>query len=99
MAEPELMQQISNATVCNFFYAWFVVYAVFFVLAILSLIGTFVAVKKMGPAGIALGVNATLTTLIAGSFMMFYYIICDRALMPLMNAKPHEPFMGNKNRY
>ena len=99
MAEPEWMQKISNATVCNFFYAWFVVYAVIFVLAFLSLIGTSFLVKKMGPAGIALSVQAVITTLIAGSFMMFYYIICNRALLPLMNAKPHEPFMGNKNRY
>lgn len=94
MAEPEWMQKISNSTVCNFFYAWFVVYAVFFAIAIIALIGTVFAAKKMGAAGIALGVQATLTTLIAGSFMMFYYIICDRALMPLMNAKPNEPFMN-----
>jgi hypothetical protein len=99
MAEPEWMQKITNATVCNFFYAWFVVYAVFFVLSLIALISVFFSAKKLGSALAPIAIQSTLTMLIAASFMMFYYIICNRALLPLMNAKPHEPFMGNKNRY
>ena len=81
MSEPEWMQQISSMTVCNFFYAWFIVYAVFFVLALLLVVGTFFTAKKLGAAGIAMGLQSVLTMLIAGSFMMFYYIICNRALL------------------
>lgn len=80
--EPAWMQKISNASVCNFFYAWFVVYAVFFVFAIVSVIGTFLTVKKFGALEIALSVQSVLTMLIAGSFMMFHYMVCDRALLP-----------------
>ena len=94
--EPAWMQNISNATVCNFFYFWFVVYAVFAVLALLLVIGTFVTAKKLGAAGIAMGLQSVLTFGIATTFMAFYYIICDRALLPLAAEKPNEPFMGYK---
>jgi len=92
MNEPAWMQQISNSTVCNFFYAWFVIYAVFAALALVLVVGTFVSAKKLGAAGIAMGLQSVLTFLIATSFMAFHYIICDRALMPLAAAKPHEAF-------
>jgi len=75
------MQKISNESVCTFFYAWFVVYAVFFALALVLVIGTFFTAKKLGAAGIAMGLQSVLTMLIAGSFMMFHYMVCDRALL------------------
>jgi len=83
MTQPEWMQKIPSSTVCNFFYGWFVVYAVLFSLSVVVLIGTFVFSKKLGPAGIGLGVQSIITSLLAASFMMFHYIICDRALLPL----------------
>ena len=96
MAEPEWMQKISNTTVCNFFYFWFVVYAVFAVLALVLSISAFVTAKKLGAAGIVMGLQSVLTFGIATAFMCFYYIICDRALLPLAAEKPHEPFMGHR---
>lgn len=75
------MQKISNESVCGFFYAWFIVYAVFFALALVLVIGTFLTAKKLGAAGIAMGLQSVLTMLIAGSFMMFHYMVCDRALL------------------
>jgi len=92
--EPEWMKNISNATVCNFFYFFFVLYAVFAVLALLLVIGTFITAKKLGAAGIAMGLQSVLTFGIATSFMAFHYLVCDRALLPLAVAKPEEPFMG-----
>ena len=79
--EPNWMKSISNESVCGFFYGWFIVYAVFFSLALLLVIGTFLTAKKLGAAGIAMGLQSVLTMLIAGSFMMFHYMVCDRALL------------------
>jgi uncharacterized membrane-anchored protein YitT (DUF2179 family) len=79
--EPAWMQKISNESVCNFFYAWFVVYAVFFAIALVLVVVTFFMAKKLGAAGIAMGLQSVLTMLIAGSFMMFHYMVCDRALL------------------
>ena len=39
--EPEWMKKFSNMTVCNFFYVWFIVYAVFALLALVLAVGTF----------------------------------------------------------
>jgi hypothetical protein len=79
--EPSWMQKISNESVCNFFYAWFVVYAVFFALALVLAVGTLFMAKKLGVAGIAIALQSVLMMLIAGSFMMFHYMVCDRALL------------------
>ena len=96
MDEPKWMQKISNKAVCNFFYFWFVLYAVFATLALFLVVGTFFTAKKLGAAGIAMGLQSVLTFAIATSFMAFYYMICDRALLPLAAEKPEEPFMGHK---
>lgn len=96
MDEPKWMQKISNSTVCNFFYFFFVLYAVFAVLAFVLMIGTFLVAKKLGTAGIIMSVQSVLTLLIATSFMGFHYMVCDRALLPLATAKPEEPFMGSQ---
>jgi hypothetical protein len=96
MAEPEWMQKISNTTVCNFFYFFFILYAVFAVLALVLTIGTFITAKKLGAAGIAMGLQSVLTLLIATSFMAFHYLVCDRALLPLAAEKPNEPFIGRQ---
>jgi len=79
--EPEWMKAITNTTVCNFFYFWFVFYAILLILAIITTIGSVFVAKKLGWAGVALSAQAIITSLLAGSFAMFYYIICDRALL------------------
>ena len=79
--EPAWMKNFSNSTVCNFFYVWFVVYAVFAGLALLLAIGTFASVKKLDFFGVMLVLQPVITLLLATAFMMFYYILCDRSLI------------------
>jgi hypothetical protein len=79
--EPEWMKQISSESVCNFFYVFFVVYAVLFGLSLVTTIGTLFNMKKMGTAGLFMAIQAVLITAIPGIMMMFYYIICNRALL------------------
>ena len=79
--EPEWMKQIPSESICNFFYFFFVVYAVLFVLSLLTTIGVFQFTKKLGIAGIALGLQGVIMTIIPGVFALFYYILCDRALL------------------
>ena len=75
------MKQIPSESICNFFYFFFIVYAVLFVLSILATIGVFTFTKKLGAAGIAIGLQGVIMTIIPGVFTLFYYIICDRALL------------------
>lgn len=78
------MKNISSTSICNFFYFFFVVYAVIFVLSLLTVVGTALSVKVTAPMMFPLLANSILMTLIGGTMMLFHYLICDRALL----AKP-----------
>lgn len=79
--EAEWMKQIPSSTICNFFYFFFVVYAIIFTLSIISVIGTALSAKASTPLLMSLLANGILTSLIGGTMMLFYYLICDRALL------------------
>ena len=79
--EAEWMKNISSETVCNFFYIFFVVNAVFVALAILGLIGMAGFAKKLGMGGIATGFYGVLLAALAATQTLFFYLICDRALL------------------
>lgn len=97
--EPAWMKKFSNTTVCNFFYVWFVVYAVLAALALLITVGTFISIKKLDFAGVMIILQPLITLLIATSFMMFYYIICDRSLMSKVSETVvQEGFAEQKRR-
>jgi hypothetical protein len=82
--EHEWMKNISSTSICNFFYFFFVVYAVIFVLSLLTVVGTALSVKVTAPMMFPLLANSILVTLVGGTMMLFHYLICDRALL----AKP-----------
>jgi hypothetical protein len=94
--EPEWTRQIPSSTICNFFYAFFVIYAVLFVLSILATVGVFGLTKKLGSAGIALGIQGLIMTAIGGTMMLFYYLICDRALLARAAVEMKENFANCK---
>ena len=95
--EPEWMKKFSNITVCNFFYVWFVVYAVFALLALVLAVGTFMSVKKLDFAGVMFILHPVLILLLATTFMMFYYIICDRTLLAKVSESMVDEGFKNKN--
>ena len=80
--ETEWMKQISNESICNFFYTFFVIYAFIAVLSLVSFVGVFSFMKVPKPLLIAHGVQAFITLGIATTMMLFLYLICDRALNP-----------------
>ena len=79
--EPSWTQPITNETVCNFFYTFFVAYAIIFVLSVLSLVGILSVFKLKTPTGMGMSLQLVLTALLAGINMLFNYLICDRALL------------------
>lgn len=82
--EDEWMKKIPSTAICNFFYFFFVVYAILFVLSLVTVIGTAMSVKVTTPMMFPLLANSIITSVIGGTMMLFYYLICDRALL----AKP-----------
>ena len=95
--EPEWMKKFSNTTVCNFFYVFFVIYAVFSLLALLLAVGTFMSVKKLDFAGVMFILQPVLILLLSTTFMMFYYIICDRTLLAKVSETMVDEGFKNKN--
>jgi hypothetical protein len=79
--EAEWMKQISNSSLCNFFYFFFVVYAIIFTLSVITLIATAVSAKPASPITMPVLANLMLTSVLAGTFMLFHYLICDRVLI------------------
>ena len=90
MSEPTWMQKFSNENICNFFYFWFVVYAIIFALAVLLSIGTLFSLKKLGQYGIILSLQSVIGAMIAGAFMMFHYMVCNRALLTPAASPEHK---------
>jgi hypothetical protein len=79
--EPSWTRSISNKTICNFFYTFFVVYAFLGALSVVGFIGLFF--MKLPPnVIIANGFTTLLTMGLATTMALFHYLICDRALKP-----------------
>ena len=75
------MKGIPSETVCNFFYVFFVINAIFVVLAVLGLIGLASFAKKLGISGVATGFYGVLLAALAATQTLFFYLICNRALL------------------
>ncbi len=72
------MKKISSETVCNFFYIFFIVYATLAVLALIMFIG-FIPMMKKG--SYLMGLQPLLLVGLATVQALFFYLICDRALI------------------
>jgi len=97
--EPQWTKSIPSTSVCNFFYFFFVVYAVLFALSILVMVGVLSTFKLKGATGLALGAQALLTTALGGTMMLFYYLICDRALLSgAVQTVTSESFMSKDEK-
>ena len=91
------MQKIQSSTICNFFYAFYIVYLVFFILAVVSTIGVFVYIKKLGAAGIGMAIQGLIISGIGATITLFYYLICDRALLGAAVKDVQENFIAHSN--
>ena len=78
--EPEWTKTIPNQTVCNFFYFFFVLYAVITILAFFGLISLFfmnLPKQFLIPSVMQL----VLSGVIAAASALFHYLVCSRALL------------------
>jgi hypothetical protein len=87
--EPAWMKNIPSWAVCNWFYTFFMVNVLVMAVLIISLV-----FSTLLPSVLPNKMKHTVTTtpfvkflafiqlLVAGTNMLFYYIICDRSLQP-----------------
>ena len=77
--EIEMTKGISNETVCNYFFAFFILASI---LAGLALISDVVAASNMrGGYGISLVVRSVLVFGLAVANSLFLYVMCARSLL------------------
>ena len=95
--EPDWTKKISNETICNFFYVFFVINAVLAVVSLVALIGIFTFLKVPKGQVAAAGLQGLITLAIVTTQMLFLYLICDRALKPSVEAEKREAFKNTRN--
>ena len=75
------MKKISNTTVCNFFYSFFVVYVVIAVLSLAGLVGILAFAKLPKSLAIVQGFYGFILLSLSVTMALSHYLVCDRALL------------------
>jgi hypothetical protein len=79
--EPDWTRRIPSKTICDFFYAFYVVYVIILAISVVTTLIAFFHMKKFGFVGILMGVQGLVVSGIAATMMLFNYLVCDRALL------------------
>lgn len=87
--EPQWTKQIPSSLICDTYYAFFIVYAVIFVIAFLNAGYTAFFLKGVNPVlKIVLLLANGVVSAVVITLMLFMYLMCDRALIgPQMKDK------------
>jgi len=82
MAAPEWTDKIPSSVICNYYYVFFVIFAVWAAVALIGGIWIFATTKM--PLGVLIGFifNILLSFGLSTTGSLFLYLMCDRALNP-----------------
>jgi hypothetical protein len=78
--EPQWTKNISSQIVCNFFYFFFVLYAVMAIFAVVSFTSMFFFDLPKGVLFVT-AIQGLLMIGVATTTALFHYLVCDRALL------------------
>ena len=84
--------KISDNVLCNYFYVFFVIFAVLAALSLVGGIWIFSTTKMTFGILIAFIFNILLSFGISATSALFFYLICERALKP--SSRPQAPTQG-----
>jgi hypothetical protein len=94
---PSWTNKISNSMICNYFYVFFIIFAVWAGLSLLAGVWIFASRRSMSFGMLmALIINIILSFGISATTALFLYLICDRALQPAMAAAGFEDMANNE---
>ena len=87
MNSPQWTDKIPSTVVCNYFYVFFIIFAVYAAISLLG--GVYIFATSKMSVGILIGVifNILLSFGISATSALFLYLICERALKPSMGGK------------
>jgi energy-coupling factor transporter transmembrane protein EcfT len=78
--EPDWMTKISSVSICSFYYAFFVAYAVVAVIAIIGLV-LILFTKLPLSFKLSLAFQSLINIALGILLALFQYMVCDRALL------------------
>lgn len=84
MAPPQWTEKISDNILCNYFYVFFIIFAVWAGLSFIGGVWVFSTTKLGFGTLIAFMFNIILSFGISATSALFLYLICERALKPSM---------------
>jgi len=79
---PQWTDAISNVVVCDFYYIFFVIFAIFAAISVLGGLYIFATTKMPFSQLIGVFFNIILTGGLSATSALFIYLICDRSLQP-----------------
>jgi len=92
MEAPQWTDSISNSTLCDYFYIFFVIFSVWAGLSLLAGIWVFSSSKMTLGMLVAVIINIILSFGISATSALFLYLICERALKPALQSSSREGF-------
>ena len=101
MNSPQWTDKIADSTICNYFYVFLIIFAVWAALSLLGGVWIFATTKMT--VGVLVGVifNILLSFGISATSALFLYLICERALKPAsaMGVKNVTSQIGSASDY
>ena len=85
--EANWMKAIPSSTICNFFYFFFVLYAIILALSVLGFIGIAVSPRLSKALSVPNSLGLAVGVLLAGTQMLFFYLICSRSLLEVTKTR------------
>jgi hypothetical protein len=87
MNAPQWTDKIPDNVICNYFYVFFIIFAVWAAISLLG--GVWIYATTKMSFGMLIGVifNILLSFGISATSALFLYLICDRALKPSVHVK------------
>lgn len=82
MAAPEWTDKIPSSVLCNYYYVFFVIFAVWAALALIGGIWIFSSTKMSLGMLVGFLFNVLLSFGLSTTNALFLYLICERALKP-----------------
>jgi hypothetical protein len=79
--EPEWTKRIASTSICNFYYAFFVAYALIGAIALIGLVVTVFTLKASKGLLAMMVFQNLLMIAISVVLALFQYLVCDRALI------------------
>ena len=90
MSAPKWTNKISNNVVCNYFYIFFMIFAVWAALSLVGGIWIFSSTKMTLGMLVGFVFNILLSFGISATSALFLYLICERTLKPLNKESQDE---------